>query len=78
MIVTGDGKDRAAHVVLSGRLAMTRRLESEEAACELREFVAANYERYQLKAVERGELEEMTIVARWLRSARPTRAALSI
>ncbi len=32
VIVTGEGGDRAAHVVLSGRLAMTRRLKSEEAA----------------------------------------------
>jgi hypothetical protein len=69
--VTGDGNDRAAHVVLSGRLAMTRRLENDESACEVREFVAANYERYQLKAVERGELEEMAIVARWLRERTP-------
>ena len=71
VIVTGDGNDRAAHVVLSGRLAMTRRLENDESACEVREFVAANYERYQLKAVERGELEEMAIVARWLRERTP-------
>ena len=67
VIVTGEGGDRAAHVVLSGRLAMTRRLKSEEAVTEVRECVAANYERYKLKAVERGELEEMSIVARWLR-----------
>jgi len=50
---------------------MTRSLEREGSACELREFVAANYERYQLKAVERGELEEMAIVARWLRERAP-------
>jgi excinuclease UvrABC nuclease subunit len=67
VIVTGEGGDRAAHVVLSGRLAMTRRLDSEEVAGEVRDFVATNYERYKLKAVERGELEEMSIVARWLR-----------
>jgi DNA polymerase III subunit epsilon len=71
VIVTGGVSDRAAHVVLSGRLAMTRRLENEESVCELRHFVAANYERYQLKAVERGELEEMAIVARWLRERTP-------
>src|SRR5271170_7325755 len=71
VIVTGDVNDRAAHVVLSGRLAMTRRLENDGSACELREFVAANYERYQLKVVERGELEEMAIVARWLRERAP-------
>ncbi|MGA6972509.1 MAG: hypothetical protein WBY93_12815, partial [Candidatus Binatus sp.] len=67
VIVTGEGAERAAHVVLSGRLALTRRLEGDEAAGETAEFVAANYERYKLKAVVRGELEEMTIVARWLR-----------
>ena len=67
VIVTGTGTDRAAHVVLSGRLAMTRKLDSPEAADEVREFVLGNYERYKLKSVERGELEEMTIVARWLR-----------
>jgi excinuclease UvrABC nuclease subunit len=67
VIVTGEAGERAAHVVLSGRLAMTRRLDSDEAATEVRAFVAANYERYKLKAVERGELEGMSIVARWLR-----------
>jgi excinuclease ABC subunit C len=67
VIVTGTGTDRAAHVVLSGRLAMTRKLDSPEAADEVREFVLGNYERYKSKSVERGELEEMTIVARWLR-----------
>jgi hypothetical protein len=76
VIVTGEGGDRAAHVVLSGRLAMTRRLESEEVAGEVREFVEANYERYKLKAVERGELEEMSIVARWLRERTPDEGRL--
>ena len=76
VIVTGEGGDRAAHVVLSGRLAMTRRLESEEVAGEVREFVAANYDRYKLKAVERGELEEMSIVARWLRERAPDEGRL--
>jgi DNA polymerase-3 subunit epsilon len=75
-IVTGEGGDRAAHVVLSGRLAMTRRLDSEEVAGEVRDFVATNYERYKLKAVERGELEEMSIVARWLRERAPDEGRL--
>ena len=35
VIVTGAGDDRAAHVVLSGRLAMTRQLDSPEAAREV-------------------------------------------
>ena len=76
VIVTGEAGDRAAHVVLSGRLAMTRRLQSEEVAREVCEFVAANYERYKLKAVERGELEEMSIVARWLRERAPDEGRL--
>jgi DNA polymerase-3 subunit epsilon len=67
VILTGADADRAAHVVLSGRLAMTRKLESAEAADEVRKFVLESYERYKLKSVERGELEEMSIVARWLR-----------
>ncbi len=67
VIVTGEGADRAAHVVLSGRLAMTLILDRDEAAGETAQFVAENYERYKLKAVERGELEAMSIVARWLR-----------
>jgi hypothetical protein len=74
--VTGEGNDRAAHVVLSGRLAMTRRLDDENAARETTEFVAVNYERYKLKAVERGELEEMSIVARWLRERTPDEGRL--
>jgi DNA polymerase-3 subunit epsilon len=67
VIVTGDAHDRAAHVVLGGRLALTRALDSSEAACELSSFVAENYQRYTLRAVERGELAAMGIVARWLR-----------
>ncbi len=76
VIVTGEGSDRAAHIVLSGRLAMTRRLESDEAAREVTEFVAGNYERHKLKAVERGDLEEMAIVARWLRERAPDEGRL--
>jgi excinuclease UvrABC nuclease subunit len=76
VIVTGEGSDRAAHIVMSGRLAMTRRLESDEAAREVTEFVAGNYERYKSKAVERGELEEMSIVARWLRERAPDEGRL--
>jgi len=71
VIVTGAADDRRAHVVLSGRLAMTLLLDRDEAAREVAEFVAGNYERYKLKAVERGELEPMTIVARWLRERTP-------
>ena len=47
VIVTGEGGDRAAHVVLSGRLAMTRQLESAEAAREV-----ARVRRGQLRAIQ--------------------------
>jgi DNA polymerase III subunit epsilon len=67
VIVTGETGDRAAHVVLAGRLAMTRQLGEAGAALEVATFVAENYERFNLKPVERGELETMSIVARWLR-----------
>jgi DNA polymerase-3 subunit epsilon len=67
VIVTGAGGDRAAHVVLSGRLAMTRELDCAEAAEEVARFVAANFEGYRERAVVRDELEPMQIVARWLR-----------
>ncbi len=76
VIVTGEAPDRAAHVVLSGRLAMTRHLETQDAAREVAAFVAGNYERYQLKYVERGELEAMSIVARWLRERAPDEGRL--
>jgi excinuclease UvrABC nuclease subunit len=74
VIVTGaaaapDG--RAAHVVLSGRLALSRELDSADASAEVAAFVAQNYERYRARPVERVELEEMTIVARWLRERDP-------
>jgi DNA polymerase-3 subunit epsilon len=67
VIVTGETGDRAAHVVLAGRLAMTRHLGEAGAALEVAAFVAENYERFNLKPVERVELETMSIVARWLR-----------
>jgi DNA polymerase III subunit epsilon len=67
VIVTGEDGDRAAHVVLAGRLAMTRELDDSGAVHEIAGFVADNYERFNSKPVERGELEEMAIVARWLR-----------
>jgi len=66
VIVTGAEGDRAAHVVLAGRLALTRMLDSEDAPPDIAAFIAENYERYKLKPVERGELEAMSIVARWL------------
>jgi DNA polymerase III subunit epsilon len=67
VIVTGTGVDRAAHVVLGGRLAMTRLLDSFDAASEVAFFIAQSYERIRLRPLERGDLEAMTIVARWLK-----------
>jgi excinuclease ABC subunit C len=70
VIVTGAGDDRAAHVVLSGRLAMTRQLDSPEAALEVARHIADNFERYRAVPIARHELEPMMIVARWLRECR--------
>jgi DNA polymerase III subunit epsilon len=67
VIVTGEGAQRTAHVVLSGRLALTRVLDGAGAAREIATFVEANYERFRARPVARGDLEPMTIVARWLR-----------
>jgi DNA polymerase III subunit epsilon len=66
VIVVGAHAGRAAHVVLSGRLALSQRLDSDDAARMVAAFVAENYERYRSRPVERDELEAMTIVARWL------------
>ncbi len=60
-----------AYVILSGRLALTRELDTPAAAEEVASFVAQNYERYRLRAVTRDELEPMMIVARWLRERTP-------
>jgi len=60
-----------AYVILSGRLALTREIDSVGAANAVGTFVAENYDRYRMRAVARGELEEMTIVARWLRERDP-------
>jgi hypothetical protein len=67
VIVTGAGEDRAAHVILSGRLAMTRQLDSAAAADEISRFIADNFNRYKALPIARAELEPMMIVARWLR-----------
>jgi DNA polymerase III subunit epsilon len=55
------------YVILSGRVALVRDLDSPTAAPEIAGFVAANYERYRARPVTREELEPMTIVGRWLR-----------
>jgi DNA polymerase III subunit epsilon len=56
-----------AYVVLSGRLALIREVDSPRAALDIVQFVAQNYELYKLRPVVRAELEAMTIVARWLK-----------
>ena len=76
VILTGCGHDRAAHVVLSGRLALTRNLDSPAASAEVRAFVVQNFERYKAKPVTRDELEPMQIVARWLRERMPDEGRL--
>jgi len=62
----------AAYVVLSGRLALRRELDSPQAAEEVAQFIAGNYELYKLRTVTRAELETMTIVARWLKERAPS------
>ena len=76
VIVTGEAGDRGAHVVLSGRLALSVNLDSPERAGEIASFVAANYARYAARPVARGELEAMTIVARWLCEREPDEGRL--
>jgi 16S rRNA G1207 methylase RsmC len=54
-------------VVLSGRLALTREIDSIGAAEAVSAFIAEHYDRYRMRPIARVELEAMTIVARWLR-----------
>ncbi|MHB8381456.1 MAG: exonuclease domain-containing protein [Candidatus Binataceae bacterium] len=76
VIITGDDAARTAHVVLAGRLAMVRALDSADAPREVSAFVADNYERYRARPIARGELEAMTIVARWLHERQPDEGRL--
>lgn len=76
VIVTGSDDDRAAHVVLSGRLALTRKLDSPAAGAEVRDFVIQQFERFKARPVRRAELEPMQIVARWLRERTPDEGRL--
>jgi DNA polymerase-3 subunit epsilon len=59
------------YLVLSGRLALVRELDSTVAASAIAAFVGDNYEPIRMRPVARGELEAMTIVARWLRERTP-------
>jgi DNA polymerase-3 subunit epsilon len=63
---------RIAYVILSGRLALNRELESAQACSEIARFILDNFDRYKLSPVVRSELEPMTIVARWLKERAPT------
>ena len=67
LVIVFDGAPSAVYVILSGRLALTQEVSASEDASIVTDFVAANYERYKLKAVTRDELEPMMIVARWLK-----------
>jgi len=61
-----------AYVILSGRLALKREVDSPQAGCAVAQFIAQNYDLYKLRPVVRTELEAMTIVARWLKERAPT------
>jgi DNA polymerase III subunit epsilon len=61
-----------AYVVLSGRLALIREVDSLQAESDVAQFVAENYELYKLRPVTRAELEAMTIIARWLKERAST------
>jgi DNA polymerase-3 subunit epsilon len=76
VIVTGAQAPCTAYVVLSGRLATARALDGADAAEAIAAFVADNFERYRARPIERGELEAMTIVARWLRERAPDEGRL--
>jgi len=76
VIVTGNGGVRTAHVVLSGRLAASRALDSSDAPRDIAAFIAENYERYRARPVARPELTPMTIIARWLRERAPDEGRL--
>jgi DNA polymerase III subunit epsilon len=69
--MVGANVSTLAHVVLSGRLALSQPLASPADAQAVVEFVAANYERYRAGPVVRDELDAMTIVARWLVERHP-------
>jgi len=64
--MVGADASMLAHVVLSGRLALTHSLGDAGDAHAVAEFVAVNYERYRARPVVRDELDAMAIVARWL------------
>jgi DNA polymerase-3 subunit epsilon len=60
------------YVILGGRIAFIRELDSPQARFDIARFVASNYELYKMRPVARAELEAMTIVARWLKERAPS------
>ena len=60
-----------AYVILSGRLALVREVDSPQAQSDIAQFVAQNYELYKARPIVRDELEAMMIVARWLKERSP-------
>ncbi len=56
-----------AYVVLGGRLALMRQLDSDQAGCEITAFVEQYFELYKMRPVMRAELEAMAIIGRWLK-----------
>jgi len=60
-----------AYVILSGRLALMREVDSLEAQSDVARFIAQHYELYKVRPIVRAELEAMLIVARWLKERAP-------
>jgi DNA polymerase III subunit epsilon len=60
-----------AYVILSGRLALMREIESPQAQSEVEQFIEQNYELYKTRPITRAELEPMMIVVRWLKERAP-------
>jgi DNA polymerase-3 subunit epsilon len=71
IIAVGPENARKAYIVLSGRLAMMQTLEDSCALDRIAGFIQQNFEAYRARPVARAELDEMTIVARWLREREP-------
>jgi DNA polymerase III subunit epsilon len=61
-----------AYVILSGRLALRREMDSTRAKAGIAQFITHNYEAYRSRPILRAELEAMTIVARWLKERAPS------
>lgn len=77
---TGAAHRATIRVVLSGRLAFERRMESgdglEDSIRDVVRFVRDNFQKYRGTPIARDELEAITIVARWLREREPGEGSL--